>query len=103
MRDIKRQHVDLRIPEHVSTVCLSGQATRTDRNMLVGWIGRRDQVIDRKPERALRIFISGNPNLGFFPSTTPRIDMRRRGRSKAMRAHRGDVIPRCLRRVRDIA
>ena len=67
MKDIKWQHVDLCVPEHVSPICLSGQATRTDRNMLVGWIGRCDQVIDRKPERALSFFVSGNPDFGVLP------------------------------------
>ena len=100
--NIKRQHVDLCVPKDVPPVRLSSQAARTDGNMLVGRVGSRDQMIGREAERALRLIVSHDPNFSLFPSTTPCVDMRRPGRSKAVGADRGDVIPRRLRRIRNI-
>ena len=100
--DVKRQHVDLGVPEHVASIRFAGQTTRTDRNMLVGGIGRRDEVISREAERALRLFVSHDPNLGGFPSDDARHrHAPARGR-KATCADRGEMIRRRLRGIGNI-
>ena len=93
-KHVERQHVDLGVPEHMAAIRLSGQPACTDRDMLVGRIDRCDEVVDRESKRALRLFVSDDPNIGGFPFAPPCIDVRFRAYSKAPRAHRAEMVAR---------
>ena len=50
---IKRQQVDLGVPEDVTVIVVAGQRPRADRNAFIGGVGRAVQVVDREPQGML--------------------------------------------------
>jgi hypothetical protein len=71
--------------------------------MLIYGICGRDQVIHGEAENLLGLVIANNPHLGSLPSLSPGVDMGLEESLDPLLLDHGDMNPRCLPRIGNLA